>query len=200
MPIPGMRLRRRALAAAAALLALHPVAALAQEDEPRPSQRVRVLAPGEGWISPTPATVVEADAETLLLDVGGVQMQVRRVTITRLEVSDGKRNRVLWGAYGGALGAVLGYAAGRVHQNIAFRDSVRVECVPSAECPRGFRYAPRKPDPRHMTAITAAGGTIGAVVGVALPGERWRDISLRSALLPAEPRRGRLALAVGVRF
>lgn len=197
MPIPGTRLCRTALAA---VLVLHAPIALAQEDEPRPSQRVRVLAPGEGWISPTPATVVEADAETLLLDVGGVQVQVRRVAITRLEVSDGKRNRVLWGAYGGALGAVLGYAAGRVHQNVAFRDSVRVECVPSAACPRGYRYAPREPDPGHMAAITAAGGTIGAVVGVALPGERWRDVTLHSALVPADPRRPRLALAVAVRF
>ena len=195
-----MILRRAAAAAVAALLSLTPVRTVAQEAELRPRQVVRVTAPGDGWTSPVKGTVVEANAESLLLDVQGVQMQVQRVAITRLEVSEGKRDRLQWGAYGGALGLGLGYAAGRLHQSFSVQDSVRVHCIPSPACPRGFWNEPPEYDAGQTVAMLAAGTVIGALVGAILPGERWRSVNLRSALAPAGPGNGRLALSLGVRF
>lgn len=192
--------RRTAVALAAALLSLNPLRALAQETEPRPSQVVRVTAPGDGWIDPVKGTVVEATDETLLLDVEGVQMQVQRVAITRLEISEGKRNRAVWGAYGGALGLGLGYAAGHLHRQFSVQDSVRIPCSTGPDCPRGYRYGDPEYDTGQTVALLAAGTAIGAFVGAMLPGERWRTVNLRSALLPADPRRARLALSVGLRF
>lgn len=195
-----MTARPVAVAVALALLSLAPPRALAQEAEPRPSQVVRVTAPGDGWITPVKATVLEAGDQTLLLDVQGVQMQVQRVAITRLEISDGKRNRAVWGAYGAGLGLGLGYAAGRLHRQFSVQDSVRIPCITSPNCPRGYTHGDPEYDTRQTVALLAAGSAIGAFVGALLPGERWRTVDLRSALLPADPRRARLALSVGVRF
>lgn len=195
-----MTLRRAAVAVALALLLLAPLRGLAQEAEPRPSQVVRITAPGDGWITPVKGTVLAATGETLLLDVQGVQMQVQRVAITRLEISEGKRNRAAWGAYGAGLGLGLGYAAGRLHRQFSVQDSVRIPCITSPNCPRGYTHGDPQYDTRQTTALLAAGAAIGAFVGAMLPGERWRTVDLRSALLPADPRRARLALSVGVRF
>lgn len=192
--------RCTAVAVAAALLALNPLRTVAQEAEPRPSQVVRVTAPGDGWITPVKGTVLEASDETLLLDVQGVQMQVQRVAITRLEISDGKRDRTQWGAYGAVLGLGLGYAAGRLHRQFSVQDSVRIPCPKSPNCPRGFTYGDPEYDTGQTLGLLVAGTAIGAFVGAMLPGERWRTVNLRSALVPADPRRARLALSLGVRF
>lgn len=191
---------RTAVAVAAALLSLSPLRALAQEAEPRPSQVVRVTAPGDGWITPVKGTVLEATDETLLLDVQGVQMQVQRVAITRLEISQGKRNRAVWGAYGAGLGLGLGYAAGRLHRQFSVQDSVRIPCITSPDCPRGYTYGDPEYDSGQTLGLLVAGTAIGAFVGAILPGERWRVADLRPALVSADPRRAGLALSVGVRF
>lgn len=192
--------RRTVVALAAALLLLNPLRAPAQEAEPRPSQVVRVTAPGDGWIAPVKGTVLEASDETLLLDVQGVQMQVQRVAITRLEISEGKRNRAVWGAYGAVLGLGLGYAAGRLHRQFSVQDSTRIPCTQSPNCPRGFKYGDPEYDTGQTVALLVAGTAIGAFVGAMLPGERWRTVNLHSAFVPADPRRARLALSVAIRF
>ena len=132
-------------------------------------QRVRVMTAGTtGWLT---GTVVRLQDDTLVLSrpTGEASAAIPVSTLTRLQISEGRRSQVGKGAVIGgfslaAVGAVVGFAvcSGSGDQNL---NDKALTC--------GLL----------LGAGSGAGGAIlGALVGAGVHSERWRAISLNLSL------------------
>ncbi len=182
------------LAAALLLVAATSLGAVAQ-DAPAPGQRVRVLAPAYGVTSPTVATLWEISGDTLVLDLArgsagsrpGIEMRLPAASVVSLEVSRGARNRAATATRGVVGGVVIGYAASRLHRRFS------VGCGNS--CGLNGKNAPRY-DESTTPKIIGAGGLIGLVVGVVIPGEVWEPTGGMRLSLNDAPRGAALRLSL----
>lgn len=146
-----------------------------QQGRLQPGERVRVVAPAAGVSDPIAGTVVELRRDTLTMQLGSrtrptaVQVSIPVTAVTRLERSAGARNRVANGVLGVVAGTGLGAVAGQLHYRM---QSYQVTEVGEE---REGRESLR-------TELTVAGAVIGTVVGVLLPGERWRRVPVLGSL------------------
>jgi hypothetical protein len=165
--------RTPAVFAAAALLS----GAAASAEEPRElgtGMRLRVTTSGAGGFSGTfEGTLAKIGAEDLTLvdaDRGAV-MTVPASSVTRVQVSSGKRRRVRKGMLiGSAAGAALGALAGS--------GALGTENGCSLDYP--YVYEPCTASTAiRWAGLTALGGAMwGAVIGYHVRSETWTDSSL----------------------
>lgn len=195
----------------AALMLLAPLAALtAQSPTPlSPGARVRVTVQS---IPTTEGTVVESSDRSFrfVRDKSSDTITVEYASVTRLEVSVGRRHRILHHA---ALGAVAGFVVGGIigaarHPNFpnTYKSSdpggcsaVNPHCVTDSGDPSGD---PTGADAKRTAKGAAIGAAAGFVVGMALgkilESEVWRTV-------PAEKYHVHVAMTpvpggVGLRF
>lgn len=148
-------------------------------------QRIRVSAPKEGIYSTTMGTIVELRPDSLVVEVRGLQENVARSSIVRLDVSEGRRSTIGATTFGAAMGLAAGYGAGWLHHKLA----VEGEDVDA--------YSGKARDRRPLFVL--GGGVLGAVVGALRPGERWKIMPL-SFVASGGPSGGGAMLAVSHRF
>ena len=121
------------------------------------------------------------DSQTLTMSAGEspAQLALPRPTITRIEVSRGRRGHTVMGLL---LGAVLGLSA------VAIKDA---GCGPDCDGTSGGQVA----------AVVGGGAVLGAVVGTVVRSERWESLPwavgpVRRSAAPL----GGLGLRVSLRF
>lgn len=164
-----------------ALLSIVSVGALAAQTESLPFSplRVRVTVPVSG-VDKYAGVMTAVRGDSIAVDNRWFPLS----TVTRLEVSHGRRSYTL---LGGGIGFLAGGLAGaKVGSSVE-------------ECPEDL-------DPQVCTAGGAAAGAIvgflfGAIVGSLITSERWEAVPVeRLRVTWAGPRDGSLALAASVRF
>ena len=175
------KVARRALAG---MLVAWPLAAapafagdMAQPEAPVQGTRVRISAPGITEAAVV-GTVRTLDEGTITIDVAGrgEQLTVPRERISRLEVSAGRRSRLVGALIGTLVGGGVGALIGKAS------------------------YSPR---PYSFESASEAGGAIfGALLGAGVgalvpPGERWNEIPVSRYRVSFAPRLDRTA---GVSF
>lgn len=190
-------MRQPAILAAALLLAAATATAPAAhaQDAPEPGQRVRVLAPQHGVTSPIVATLREVAGDTLVLDLSretgdglpGIEMRLPASSVLSLEVSRGARNRAVTGATGLVGGLATGYAASRLHRRFSIGCGTSCGLTGKKALPYDDSLTPK---------IIGAGGLIGLVVGVVLPGESWERAGRVRLSVDEAPRGGALGLSL----
>jgi hypothetical protein len=176
----------------AAVLAVLPAALAAQESAPvRPSDRLRFTAPGAGYDRPVTGTVVEVSGGDLHVALGrpndprALLVVVPVASITQLERSAGRGSRALQGTYGAVAGAGFGALAGVLQSRLQAHEVDNLGRPLDRES--------------HVVETTLAGAAFGALIGVVLPGERWRPLGTSSAFTASAPS-GRAGLGVRIAF
>ncbi len=169
-----------------------------QESTVAPGSRIRVSAPTVSS-RPIVGEVVAVHSDTLVIDASAwvrgrtqwerlEEAEIPLGSLTRLEVSQGKKSNVGKGALiGGLVGAGVGLALG---------------LAASAEDSEGF--APVGPegagDVLGVSAIMGGlGAGIGALIGAISPGERWKEVPLDRLRIDVTPVASG-ALGMGVRL
>lgn len=167
---------------AAVWVLVQPTALRAQvADRVPPGARVRIVADG---IVPRPATATVAGwrTDSLLLDMDGrSRVPVPLASITRLEISRGRKSKLVTGA---GVGLLVGAAATGVFLGM-FCSDADTRCE-TDEVVRAFAIIAPPP-----TAI-------GAVIGLSIRVERWESVSLVERAAGGDPGRGlRIGVALG---
>jgi hypothetical protein len=178
-----MAVRIASLAAAIVLAAQ--VDSLAQQATLAPGARVRVSAPAVAG-QRLEGTVARLDADTIVVrSVGwGTDLAVPLGSVTALDVSRGQKSRALrFGGIGAAIGAVVGtflmiVDEGTSAPNVHINDE---------EAPIEWVARPVWQKVRYPLLSAAAGFGIGAIVGVAFPGERWEAVPLEGLRVSVTP-------------
>jgi hypothetical protein len=179
-----MAIRIASLAAAIVLAA--PVDTLAQQATfVAPGARVRVSAPsvaGQRLVG----TVARLDADTIVVrsDGWGNDLAVPLGSVTALDVGRGRQSRALrFGGIGAAIGAVIGTFLMIVDEGTS---APNVQ-ITDEEPPLEWVARPVWQKVRYPLLSAAAGFGIGAIIGVAFPGERWEAVPLEGLRLRVTP-------------
>jgi hypothetical protein len=160
------------------LVALLPIP-LAAQGPLRPDQRIRVLVTEHDMQWRTAATIVEVHDDSLLLAVGGTQRSFSRLALSQLEVSAGRGSRGRWSALGALAGTAAGFGVSLLDR-IGYNRGAGHRPPPDAHCdqPICSPDPPPPPYPGSRALRFTVGGTLtGSVVGLLLPGERWRPLN-----------------------
>jgi hypothetical protein len=132
-------------------------------------------------------------ADTLVVETKGHILALPPDSVTKLDVSRGRKTNTGTGAgigllVGGVVGAVIGYASYE-------------ECVP-----RGFSFSCIGVDP-ELYALGGGiigglvGGGVGALIGASIRTDRWQEVPLDHVRVSVGPQRdGRFGLGASVRF
>ncbi len=182
-----------------AILAFVPLASATAQV--RPGARVRVTGPpicpptyilcvgGPGLQSV--GTFVAWKFDTLIMESNGNVLALPLDSVTKLEVSWGRKTNTGMGAgigffVGGVVGAVIGYASYE-------------ECVGGWAC-----LGDTGPEP-YAVAGALVGGfgglAVGVLIGATSTTDRWRDVPLDRLLVSVGPQRdGRFGFGASVRF
>ena len=158
------------------ILFLMPARELLAEQAPQFGPGVRVRIWGTTGGAPLKGNILTLDDRTLTLEVAGQTMPavVQRDTITRLDVSGGRRSRGKGALVGAGLGLLVGVAIG---------------LASGSDDPNTF-LAYSAGDKALLSAILTT--PLGALVGVAVPpGERWKRALLDHVKVSVGTRRGR---------
>jgi hypothetical protein len=165
-------------------LAIAPLAAVASQEPAviNPGDRVRVTAPSVLG-GPFAGTVLTRDPDSLVVQGGTETRRLPLASITRLDLSRGRKSHTLLGAgvgflvgagVGGALFASDPYSCDEVHSACIVLGAV---------------------------ALGAAGALVGAVTGALVRTERWAEVPLERLRLSLIPDGGRaLTLRVSLNF
>ncbi len=160
----------------------------AQESLPvEPGVRVRVTAP-ECELRGQAATFRALRADTLVLETTECPL----ASVTRLDVSRGRKSHAL-------LGATIGLAAGALGAVIYCKSADKTEFYDKGECSTFFGND-------NLTLAFAViygglGGVAGGLVGYLIKTERWEEIPLERLRVSLAPQRdGGFALGFSVRF
>ncbi len=172
-------------------LLLAPLDGLSAQQPPpiEPDSRIRVTAPNVG-ADKVVGTFLGAAGDTLRVQTESqAPLAIPFAFVTRLDVSRGKKSRVVRGAVlVGVIGAVVGGAVGLVTPQFA--------CETPSGCPVDWGEAGK---------LAALGGVIGAAVGGGIGAltktDRWEKVPLDQLRVSLVPQRdGRFALGLSVRF
>ncbi len=179
-----MAIRIASLAAAIVLAA--PVGLLAQDATSLAlGTRVRVSAPAVAG-QRLEGTVARLDADTIVVrsDGWGTDLAVPLGSVTALDVSRGRKSRALrFGGIGAAIGAVVGTFLMIVDEGTS-APTVRIT---DEEAPVEWVARPVWQKVRYPLLSAAAGFGIGAIIGVAFPGERWEAVPLEGLRVSVTP-------------
>ncbi len=152
----------------------------------RPGSRVRITSPRRG-LDRAEATVQEASGDMLVVELqlgSTILFEIDRTEITAMDISVGGGSQLRKGA---AIGGLVGFVVGGVIKLRRSRED------------RELFQPPR--DPRALSLIGAAGGMgLGALVGLLLPGRRWRPMTADDWGLEAVPVFGDGTVGLRVRF
>ena len=177
----------RSVVPAAALLAvvLLPAPSHAQVGPPlQPGQRLRVTAMAPGRFSGViegQLLKIGADSISLADSDGPAVTELPTSSITRVEVSSGRRRHT-------KLGLLIGAGAGILAGALVWSGLSEVGCGTEGE---PFTDCPRDPAGGAVTFAVSAG--LGALTGALIQTDRWVDVPvsrLRVSLAPARSSRG----------
>ena len=148
-----------------------------------PGARVRITVPDLG-IDKQQATFQALRGDTLVVTADAV-MYYPVASVTRLDVSRGRKG-ISW--VGGAVGFVVGAAAGAGVAYLAFKDDYGSPCSTS--------------DGATGCGVVVTGFALGGAVAGALlmRGERWEEVPLGQVRVSIVPHDGGLVLGVSVAF
>jgi hypothetical protein len=156
---------------------LFPALAHTQAPEVLQGARVRVTAPS-GLLDRHVTTVMDVRGDSIVLGVAGGSQTVGFADVTALDVSTGRRTRVLRDA---GLGLGAGVIVGAIAGALTFE-----ECVPDT-----FLGCLMAPESRADAAafgglvLGAAGLVAGAVVGIFDRADRWESVvPVRAVVAP----------------
>jgi len=163
--------------------------AIAQQQPLQAGQRVRVTAPTLG-IRKQAATFEALRGDTLIVVADSI-MDCPLASVTRLDVSRGRRSNALKGlGFGAAAGAVIGAAVGAWG---AHRDTPTSEAVfcyeGTAACAAG-----------GALAVGAFGGLVGLGVGALAKTDRWEELPLDRLRVSVVPRRDGFGVGARIAF
>ncbi len=205
-----------------AILAFVPLASATAQVPIRPGARVRVTRPPlcasntrcVKWPRQSVGTVLAWDADSLVVQSNGNSLALPLDSVTKLEVSQGKKSFTLEGAVlgllgGGVLGVLAEISAGHEKEKgkkicKLFIGDILVETGRPSEI--SCREEPGTPE--TWGSPSWRGATIGAVLGAIAGGliggsmsDRWQEIPLEQVRVRVTKRRdGRFALGASVRF
>jgi hypothetical protein len=171
---------------AAAIVLTAQVNALAQQATfVAPGARVRVSAPAVA-AQRLEGIVARLDADTIVVrsDSWGTDLAVPLGSVTALDLSRGRKSRALkFGGIGAAIGAVVGTFLMIVDEGTS-APTVRIT---DEEPPAEWVARPVWQKVRYPLLSAAAGFGIGAIIGVAFPGERWEAVPLEGLRVSVTP-------------
>ncbi len=218
-----------------AILAFVPLASATAQVPLRPGERVRVtrlpLCPPNTLCVKTPrqsvGTFLAWEADSLVVQSNGNSLALPLDSVTKLEVSRGRRlssqgaaigaavgggfllyasGNAAAGALGAGLGALLGRSPrARMGAGIGLligAFSGAFIGLASGDDPPGFlSFTAEEKAALGAFVFGGLGGVIGLIAGTASPGERWEDVPLNRLRVSVGPQRdGRFALGASVRF
>ncbi len=200
-----------------AILAFVPFASATAQVPVRPGARVRVTrlpfcasnTRCVQWRRQSVGTFLAWEAGSLVVQSNGNSLTLPLDSVTKLEVSQGKKSFTLEGAVLGLLGGVVagvaaeiaaGYEKGKKTCSVFIGDIIAPTGRPSEiSC---------REEPENWGSASWRGATIGAVLGAIAGGliggsmsDRWQEIPLEQVRVRVTKRRdGRFALGASVRF
>ncbi len=204
-----------------AILAFVPLASATAQVSVRPGERVRVtrlpLCPPNTLCVKTPrqsvGTFLAWEADSLVVQSNGNSLALPLDSVTKLEVSQGKKSFTLEGAVLGLLGGVVAgvaveIAAGYEKEKRTcklFIGDIIVDTGPPSEI--SCREEPGTPETwgspswRGATIGAVLGAIAGGLIGARSMSDRWQKIPLEQVRVRVTKRRdGRFALGASVRF
>jgi hypothetical protein len=167
-------------------LTVAPLVTISSQELPplKPGDRIRATAP---TLSPSPlvGTVVAFEANSLMVKRGTGTRRLSLASLTRLEMSQGRRSHAALGAGIGLLvGAGVGAVIGSGCKAIIVPVSSEGGCIAVG-----------------AAAIGGAGALVGAVTGALVRTERWAEVPLdRLRVSFTSDRGGALKIRASLRF
>ncbi len=154
----------------------------------QPGDRIRVYAPSE-YQDRVVGSIWSMERDAILVkNETNITWCIAYPTITRLEVSRGRRS----GASGALRGLLIGGGAGTLVGLVAVLSTCNKDDADPLEC--GYAWD-------GFAIVASIGALLGTTLGALSPGERWEGVPLeRLRLQPLATPDGRFGLAASVRF